>query len=106
VFQVQDHLEEKTRSLKPVSTNNVELLRDVCKSCRRVNGRDAQELANILSDPHFSALLNAHDSVATKSYEPPEPLPPKPELLPHAPDTLNETIRMVGIRKNEDEPLA
>lgn len=105
LVQVQDHLEEKTTTFKPVSTNNVELLRDVCQACRRVSGRDAQELANILSGPHFSALLNAHDAVATKSYEPAKPLALEKEVPAVMPETLNDTIRMVGIRKNDDEPL-
>ncbi|KAL1434238.1 hypothetical protein MTO96_011877 [Rhipicephalus appendiculatus] len=105
LVQVQDHLEEKTTTFKPVSTNNVELLRDVCQACRRVTSRDAQELANILSGPHFSALLNAHDAVATKSYEPAKPLPLEKEAPAMTPEILNDTIRMVGIRKNDDEPL-
>ncbi|KAH7977500.1 hypothetical protein HPB49_001995 [Dermacentor silvarum] len=105
LVQVQDHLEEKTTTFKPVSTNNVELLRDVCQACRRVNNRDAQELANILSGPHFSALLNSHDAVATKSYEPAKSLALEKEAPAMTPETLNDTIRMVGIRKNDDEPL-
>ncbi|KAL3185282.1 hypothetical protein MRX96_031140 [Rhipicephalus microplus] len=105
LVQVQDHLEEKTTTFKPVSTNNVELLREVCQACRRVTSRETQELANILSGPHFSALLNAHDAVATKSYEPAKPLPLEKEVPAMTPDTLNDTIRMVGIRKNDDEPL-
>nr|XP_037283142.1 MAGUK p55 subfamily member 6-like isoform X3 [Rhipicephalus microplus] len=105
LVQVQDHLEEKTTTFKPVSTNNVELLREVCQACRRVTSRETQELASILSGPHFSALLNAHDAVATKSYEPAKPLPLEKEVPAMTPETLNDTIRMVGIRKNDDEPL-
>ena len=51
--------------------------------------------------------MEAHDDVAAKNYEPViDPFPvfsPPAEVFPTPPST--DAIRMVGIRKNGDEPL-
>ncbi|XP_064466218.1 protein PALS2-like isoform X1 [Ornithodoros turicata] len=107
IVQAQDRLEERHEAYQPVSAKSVELLRDVCKFCRQSKGKDAQDLATVLSDPYMVGLLDAHDCIATKSYEPPEPAPSVEfqDAPPIPAGAVSDTIRMVGIRKTDDEPM-
>ncbi|KAM9250067.1 MAGUK p55 subfamily member 4 [Dugong dugon] len=62
------------------------------------NSPEIHELRQILQAPYFKALLNAHDTVAQKDFEP---------LLPPLPDTIPETeeaMRIVSLVKNQ-QPL-
>ncbi|KAF7704941.1 hypothetical protein HF521_020227 [Silurus meridionalis] len=63
--------------LEAVRENNVELVQDILKDLTPLTEQSqaANELACILSEPHFQSLLETHDSVASKSYETPPPSP-------------------------------
>ncbi|XP_004458943.2 MAGUK p55 subfamily member 4 [Dasypus novemcinctus] len=66
--------------------------------CRTPNSPEIQELRQILQDPHFKALLRAHDTVSQKDFEP---------LLPPLPDNISENeeaMRIVCLVKNQ-QPL-
>ncbi|XP_035660705.1 MAGUK p55 subfamily member 6-like isoform X1 [Branchiostoma floridae] len=103
-----DRLEEQ--KLEPVREENLKLVDDIVTDLNPViaGSNDAAELSGLLNEPHFKALLEAHDAVAAKSYEtpPPSPVqlssPPPPAYNGMAP---GDAIRMVGIRKSEGEPL-
>ncbi|XP_019626944.1 PREDICTED: MAGUK p55 subfamily member 6-like isoform X20 [Branchiostoma belcheri] len=103
-----DRLEEQ--KLEPVREENLKLVDDIVTDLNPViaSSNDAAELSGLLNEPHFKALLEAHDAVAAKSYEtpPPSPVqlssPPPPAYNGMAP---GDAIRMVGIRKSEGEPL-
>ncbi|XP_023224610.1 MAGUK p55 subfamily member 6-like isoform X2 [Centruroides sculpturatus] len=105
IVKMQDRLEESNGSLKPVSTGNIKLVQDVIKTCCNSNKQEAEELVEILSDPYIQTLLEAHDTIASKSYEPPKP--PLPVMLPSPPNNNlpSDDIRVVGIRKIDDDPL-
>ncbi|CAH1249892.1 MPP2 [Branchiostoma lanceolatum] len=103
-----DRLEEQ--KLEPVREENLKLVDEIVTDLNPViaGSNDAAELSGLLNEPHFKALLEAHDAVAAKSYEtpPPSPVqlssPPPPAYNGMAP---GDAIRMVGIRKSEGEPL-
>ncbi|NXM27219.1 MPP2 protein, partial [Oxyruncus cristatus] len=104
--KAHERLEE--RKLEAVRGDNLalvqEILRDIGHLARPDGQGAAAELARILREPHFQSLLETHDSVAAKSYDPPLSSPgPEPSLgsQPVPPDA----VRMVGIRKAAGENL-
>ncbi|XP_066263293.1 protein PALS2-like isoform X4 [Branchiostoma lanceolatum] len=108
LVRAHDRLEEQ--KLEPVREENLKLVDEIVTDLNPViaGSNDAAELSGLLNEPHFKALLEAHDAVAAKSYEtpPPSPVqlssPPPPAYNGMAP---GDAIRMVGIRKSEGEPL-
>ncbi|GBM21054.1 MAGUK p55 subfamily member 6 [Araneus ventricosus] len=105
LVKVQDQLEDSCESFQPVGVGNYKLVKEVAKLCRNASNKDSEELAKLLSNPYFEAMIEAHDVVASKRYDSPEspPLPVTPVLQYNGPTT--EAIRMVGIRKTDEEPL-
>ncbi|XP_072477612.1 MAGUK p55 subfamily member 4 [Notamacropus eugenii] len=75
-----------------LSCEVVELLRKVPQS------PEVRELRQVLKAKHFQALLNAHDTVAQKDFEP--VLPPLPDNIPED----EEALRIVCLVKNK-QPL-
>ncbi|XP_020823744.1 MAGUK p55 subfamily member 4 [Phascolarctos cinereus] len=75
-----------------LSCEVVELLREVPQS------PEVRELRQVLKAKHFQALLNAHDTVAQKDFEP--VLPPLPDNIPEN----EEALRIVCLVKNK-QPL-
>ncbi|XP_069067494.1 protein PALS2 isoform X2 [Pleurodeles waltl] len=93
--------------LEAVRENNVELLNEILEEISPLINADENvaELVGILKEPNFQSLLEAHDVVASKSYD---STPSTPELN-HS-SRKNEiapvdAIRMVGIHKRAGEPL-
>ncbi|NXB00728.1 MPP2 protein, partial [Cnemophilus loriae] len=104
--KAHERLEE--RKLEAVRGDNLALVQEILRDIGRLARPDVQgaaaELARILREPHFQSLLETHDSVAAKSYDPPLSSPgPEPSLgsQPVPPDA----VRMVGIRKAAGENL-
>uniref|UniRef100_A0A8C0NV03 Membrane palmitoylated protein 4 n=1 Tax=Canis lupus familiaris TaxID=9615 RepID=A0A8C0NV03_CANLF len=91
LLKVYDCLQEfKEKKLVPATTHAqtvVGILRETPKS------PEIQELRQILQDPHFKALLSAHDTVAQKDFEP--LLPPLPDNIPES----EEAMRIVCLVK-------
>ncbi|XP_067404997.1 MAGUK p55 subfamily member 4 [Emydura macquarii macquarii] len=77
---------------RALSHEVVELLREVPQST------EIRELRRLLRNPHFKALLSAHDTVAQKDFEP--ILPPLPDNIPEN----EEAMRIVCLVKNK-QPL-
>ncbi|XP_069471591.1 MAGUK p55 subfamily member 4 isoform X3 [Ambystoma mexicanum] len=77
---------------RTLSHEVVELLREFPQSA------ETRELRRLLRNPHFKALLSAHDSVAQKEFEP--ILPPLPDNIPEN----EEAMRIVCLVKNK-QPL-
>ncbi|XP_055601100.1 protein PALS2-like isoform X3 [Uranotaenia lowii] len=135
VIKIQDKLEEVAPPIKPTRLNNIPLLREVVDRCSLSRNPHARELARIFRYPHFRALIESHDEVGEitvqKLLHPPEPESPgssgasSSEEIdgggPLASATITtsttaskkgkgggmpgETIKMVGIRRNPNEPL-
>ncbi|XP_031729214.1 peripheral plasma membrane protein CASK isoform X13 [Anarrhichthys ocellatus] len=85
-------------------------------SCYPEN-HEAKELRRILTQPHFMALLQAHDVVAHEVYSDEAlrvtPPPTSPYLNGESPDSTNgdmdlenvTRVRLVQFQKNTDEPM-
>ncbi|XP_061511965.1 protein PALS2 isoform X2 [Anopheles gambiae] len=129
LIKIQDKLEEAPAPLHPVRVDNAPLLKEVIDRCSLSRNPHARELARIFRYPHFRALLEAHDEIGETQLEklkhPPTSATSSPggnsqyhqaspssetvdgsgvELLTIN-DMPGETIKMVGIRRNPDEPL-
>ncbi|RWS31219.1 MAGUK p55 subfamily member 6-like protein, partial [Leptotrombidium deliense] len=113
LIKVQEKLECNTgNEIKPIyETDSLCLINEVRDICSYLSDRDrnARELRDILSNPHLDALMETHDSVAVKRYDDQDLSEENYEM-----DIINDnkiiedvsnTIRIVGIRKREDEPL-
>ncbi|XP_057897597.1 MAGUK p55 subfamily member 2 isoform X1 [Melospiza georgiana] len=104
--KAHERLEE--RKLEAVRGDNLALVQEILRDIGRLARPEAQgaaaELARILREPHFQSLLETHDSVAAKSYEPP-PSSPGPEASLGSQPVPPDAVRMVGIRKAAGENL-
>ncbi|NWT06290.1 MPP2 protein, partial [Mionectes macconnelli] len=104
--KAHERLEE--RKLEAVRGDNLALVQEILRDIGRLARSDGQgaaaELARILREPHFQSLLETHDSVAAKSYDPP---PRSPGLEPPlgSQPVPPDAVRMVGIRKAAGENL-
>ncbi|XP_034864234.1 MAGUK p55 subfamily member 4 [Mirounga leonina] len=99
-LQIYDCLQEfKEKKLVPATTHAQTLSCEVVGIlCETPKSPEIQELKQILQDPHFKALLSAHDTVARKDFEP--LLPPLPDNIPES----EEAMRIVCLVKNQ-QPL-
>ncbi|KAM7380236.1 hypothetical protein PAMP_003548 [Pampus punctatissimus] len=103
----EEEEEEEGRSLDQV-------LEEI--SCYPEN-HEAKELRRILTQPHFMALLQAHDVVAHEVYSDEAlrvtPPPTSPYLNGESPESTNgdmdlenvTRVRLVQFQKNTDEPM-
>ncbi|XP_076009896.1 protein PALS2-like [Genypterus blacodes] len=91
--------------LQAVHHNNVELVTDIVDSLHSLTeDAAASELMEILQEPHFQSLIEAHDKVASKSYEMPLAAvncdtPVMNSVVPA------DAVRVIGIQKRVGEPL-
>lgn len=111
ISQIQDTFEEVGEPIRPVQLDNINLCRELVQRCSRERHIDARELARILSKPHVKALIETHDEVGERSLEQITPIAPSSLLPKEFIDITDsdmpgaETIRMVGLRRNPNEPL-
>ncbi|XP_035905260.1 MAGUK p55 subfamily member 6 isoform X2 [Anopheles stephensi] len=133
LIKIQDKLEEAPAPLRPVRVDNAPLLKEVIDRCSLSRNPHARELARIFRYPHFRALLEAHDEIGETQLEQLRQQPSAPSATSPVPtgsspgsngqrspssetdgsgvelltinDMPGETIKMVGIRRNPDEPL-
>ncbi|KAK3525268.1 hypothetical protein QTP86_024906, partial [Hemibagrus guttatus] len=103
--KIHDRLEDM--KLEAVQDNNVELVSEILGVIHGLTVRDnsAAELSQILQQPHFQSLLEAHDMVASKYYEAPPPINPAIESAVNNVLMQADAVRMIGIRKKAGEPL-
>lgn len=99
-------MEEQPILPKPVSLNNKELLDELIFRCNRSRTRELRELGQIISKPHFTALIKIHDEIG-ECFNKTEPKTPDfDKILPNYNGIMTgETIRIVGIRKKPGEAL-
>ncbi|XP_054715686.1 LOW QUALITY PROTEIN: protein PALS2-like [Uloborus diversus] len=107
LIKVQDQLEENCQSELPVGIGS-KLLKEVRKLCYSTKNKENMELAKLLDNPHIEAMVEAHDIVAGKKYDSPRqresPRVSTPPFFQMRAQTA-EAIRMVGVRKTDEEPL-
>uniref|UniRef100_A0A8C2K7H1 Membrane protein, palmitoylated 6a (MAGUK p55 subfamily member 6) n=1 Tax=Cyprinus carpio TaxID=7962 RepID=A0A8C2K7H1_CYPCA len=92
--------------LEAVQSNNVELVSEILSDMSSLITRDesAAELCKILKEPNFQSLLEAHDKVASKSYEAP-PTSTNSTSMTSSSLMPADTVRMISIQKKDGEPL-
>uniref|UniRef100_A0A8D2GLA6 MAGUK p55 subfamily member 4 n=1 Tax=Theropithecus gelada TaxID=9565 RepID=A0A8D2GLA6_THEGE len=100
LLKIYDCLQEfKEKKLVPATPHAQTLSYEVVELLRETpTSPEIQELRQMLQAPHFKALLNAHDTIAQKDFEP--LLPPLPDNIPES----EEAMRIVCLVKNQ-QPL-
>lgn len=94
---------------KPVFQLGLSLIYSIRSVCFRLaaTNRYACELCNILDNPHILAVMDAHDQVASKSYDDDRDMIKESDSIES--DLPNEetpnAFKIVGISKKDDEPL-
>ncbi|XP_055383466.1 protein PALS2 [Condylostylus longicornis] len=97
--------ERKLKNKEPVKLGNKEEVNTLIDNCSNIKNPDAQELASLLQNPHFQQLIDCHDNIGEnikKSEKFEGHLIPVEVLNGNMPI---ETIKMVGIRRNPNQPL-
>ncbi|XP_068611993.1 MAGUK p55 subfamily member 6a [Brachionichthys hirsutus] len=89
-------------TLQAVRTANVQLVAEILDSLNNLPEKDAAvaELAEILQEPRFKSLIEAHDKVAAKCYETGNSGASWTAALIPA-----DAVRGIGIQKQAGEPL-
>ncbi|XP_015835285.2 protein PALS2 isoform X3 [Tribolium castaneum] len=106
LVKVQDKLEDLPVLPKAATKEAQELVKDLSQRCSKSKNKDAKELFDLLSTPHFKSLIDCHDQVARISENPPKPVKTDiSKLFPALNGMTGEAIRMVGVRKKDGEPL-
>lgn len=110
--QIRDNtFEEVGEPLRPIQLNNTQLCRELAQKYSRERDPDIRELARILSKAHVKALIETHDEVGERALHHTASIPPTSVLPKEFIDITDsempgaETIRMVGLRRNPNEPL-
>lgn len=92
--------------VEPTASENFDLIKELTDYLADIKNAETLELLNIITNPHFQALIEAHDSIAIKEYT--DDVSIGPSYMSSIDSTLQnatDAIRMVGVRKNPDEPL-
>ncbi|CAL1530096.1 unnamed protein product [Lymnaea stagnalis] len=115
LFHIIDIHEELEVLMPPTKERDaVTAARDLLEELAEANETDddAMDLRDILSNPHFRALLVAHDDITNKNFEgdidKSQVVTKGPQLLSPLPpvfNNINEQVRFVNIRKSQTEPL-
>lgn len=110
-FQIQDSFEDAVPPLLPIEIHTRTLINDILTRCGTARHPDARELARILNKPHVKALIATHDEVGEQTVED-RPLQQKQrqsivnyDEASEVTEMPGETIKMVGLRRNPNEPL-
>ncbi|XP_076011419.1 peripheral plasma membrane protein CASK isoform X4 [Genypterus blacodes] len=119
LLDLYDKINTKTSpQIRNAPSDAVQRVKEVLEeiSCYPEN-HEAKELRRILTQPHFMALLQAHDVVAHEVYSDEAlrvtPPPTSPYLNGDSPDSTNgdmdlenvTRVRLVQFQKNTDEPM-
>lgn len=129
-LQIQDQFEEPPKPLTPVRLGNLGVVKELEDRCGIARNPQARELFRILRNPHFKvsrqvtrarellmefqcyffqSLIYSHDQAGDYVYKKLK----NPTVSTNSKDLesngntmpVGETIKMVGIRKNPNEPL-
>ncbi|XP_076290333.1 MAGUK p55 subfamily member vari isoform X2 [Lasioglossum baleicum] len=102
LVKVQERLEDPPLHVEPVCSCVCDIVDEICHGLRASRDENARELTRLLRSSHLKALLETHDAVVER-----KEAPAKPQLLPPAMPTneRTETVRMVGLRREPNEPL-
>ncbi|XP_032666844.1 MAGUK p55 subfamily member 6 isoform X3 [Odontomachus brunneus] len=103
LVKVQERLEDPPAPVEPVCSCVCDIVDEVCHVYRTSGNPHARELVNLLSKSHLRALLETHDAVVERREAPAKPNPPPAVTMPT--NERTEAVRVVGLRRQSDEPL-
>ncbi|XP_063993784.1 protein PALS2 isoform X2 [Diachasmimorpha longicaudata] len=101
LIKLQERLEDPPAFLEPVHHSICDIVDEIKHAFEHSRDSNARQLNNLLRKSHVKALLEAHDAVAQRRTEP--STSPAVPAMPSNEST--ETIRVVGLRRKENEPL-
>ncbi|KAG5325462.1 MPP6 protein, partial [Pseudoatta argentina] len=104
LVKVQERLEDPPVPVEPVCSSVCDIVDEVCHAFQASRDSHIKELVNLLGNVHLRALLETHDAVVERREAPSKP--PDPLALT-MPTNKKEAmpIRVVGLRRQPDEPL-
>ncbi|XP_018355750.1 PREDICTED: MAGUK p55 subfamily member 6 isoform X3 [Trachymyrmex septentrionalis] len=104
LVKVQERLEDPPVPVEPVCSSVCDIVDEVCHAFQASRDSHVKELVNLLGNVHLRALLETHDAVVERREAPSKP--PDPLALA-MPTNKKEAmpIRVVGLRRQPDEPL-
>lgn len=91
--------------VEPVCSSVCDIVDEVCHAFRASRNSCARELINLLGSSHLRALLETHDAVVERRESPCKPDPPALLTMPTNKKEEIAPIRVVGLRRQPDEPL-
>ena len=95
-------MEDPPVPLKPVCSDICDTVDEICHKYLYSYNKNARELVVLLKSLHLKALLETHDAIAKLRNSPPSP---NPRFLIMPADERTEAVRMVGLRRQPEEPL-
>ncbi|XP_019887736.2 MAGUK p55 subfamily member 2 isoform X3 [Ooceraea biroi] len=104
LVKVQERLEDPPVPVEPVCSSVCDIVDEVCHAFRTSRNSCARELVNLLSSSHLRALLETHDAVVERREAPCSPDPPALTMPTNKKEEM-PPIRMIGLRRQPDEPL-
>lgn len=89
--------------IEPLHEDICDIVDEVTHVFEKSWDTNARQLSNLLRNSHVKALLETHDAIAESRKAPPRPIPFLSTIMPS--DERTETVRVVGLRRLENEPL-
>ncbi|EFN87862.1 MAGUK p55 subfamily member 6 isoform X2 [Harpegnathos saltator] len=105
LVKVQERLEDPPAPVEPVCSSVCDIIDEVCHAYRTSGNPQARELVNLLSKSHLRALLETHDAVVERRGAPEAAKPNPPAAVTMPTNERTEAVRVVGLRRQSDEPL-
>ncbi|XP_071555272.1 MAGUK p55 subfamily member 2 isoform X3 [Temnothorax nylanderi] len=104
LVKVQERLEDPPVPVEPVCSSVCDIVDEVCHAFRASRNPHARELVNLLGNAYLRALLETHDAIVERRETPSKSSDP---LVLTMPTNKREEmpIRVVGLRRQPDEPL-
>ncbi|XP_018402444.1 PREDICTED: MAGUK p55 subfamily member 6 isoform X2 [Cyphomyrmex costatus] len=104
LVKVQERLEDPPVPVEPVCSSICDIVDEVCHAFQTSKDSHVNELVNLLGHVHLRALLETHDAVVERREAPSKP-PDSPALTMPTNKKEEMPIRVVGLRRQPDEPL-
>ncbi|XP_051169533.1 protein PALS2 isoform X2 [Leptopilina boulardi] len=102
LVRVQERLEDPPAPLEPICSDICDIVDEIRHKYLYSYKPNERELNALLKNLHLKALLETHDAIA-KLRDSPQSPNPRFSIMPA--DERTEAVRMVGLRRQPDEPL-
>jgi len=89
--------------VEPVCSSVCDIVDEVCHAFQTSRNSYAKELVNLLGNSHLRALLETHDAVVERKEASSKAISPLVAMPTNKKEAM--PIRVVGLRRQPDEPL-